>query len=188
MGLELDKKKGGEKSALDMKQPSVPVPSTKLAKDSPESLPGVPGQGRPKNSKDSEKRKTKVFKPQTGAKLLLWASDAQDKISQIVNPILLEFYNKKNLRSLSNEETKELDLIKTKILFTLDPLSVVNENDTVQTLANLDKFNKHDKVSAYSIWLKELKSDLNKDLTVDEQKQAKASFYSMVYSSIEKEV
>ena len=188
VGLELDKKKGGEKSALDMKQPSVPVPSTKLAKDSPESLPGVPGQGRPKNSKDSEKRKTKVFKPQTGAKLLLWASDAQDKISQIVNPILLEFYNKKNLRSLSNEETKELDLIKTKILFTLDPLSVVNENDTVQTLANLDKFNKHDKVSAYSIWLKELKSDLNKDLTVDEQKQAKASFYSMVYSSIEKEV
>ena len=188
VGLELDKKKGGEKSALDMKQPSVPVPSTKLAKDSPESLPGVPGQGRPKNSKDSEKRKTKVFKPHTGAKLLLWASDAQDKISQIVNPILLEFYNKKNLRSLSNEETKELDLIKTKILFTLDPLSVVNENDTVQTLANLDKFNKHDKVSAYSIWLKELKSDLNKDLTVDEQKQAKASFYSMVYSSIEKEV
>ena len=88
VGLELDKKKGGEKSALDMKQPSVPVPSTKLAKDSPESLPGVPGQGRPKNSKDSEKRKTKVFKPQTGAKLLLWASDAQDKMSQIVNPIV----------------------------------------------------------------------------------------------------
>ena len=188
VGLELDKKKGGEKSALDMKQPSVPVPSTKLAKDSPESLPGVPGQGRPKNSKDSEQRKTKVFKPQTGAKLLLWASDAQDKISQIINPILLEFYNKKNLRSLSNEETKELDLIKTKILFTLDPLSVVNENDTVQILANLDKFNKHDKVLAYSLWLKELRSELNKDLTVDEQKQAKASFYSMVYSSIEKEV
>jgi len=188
VGLELDKKKSGEKSALDMKQPSVPAPSTKLAKDSPESLPGVPGQGRPNNSKDSEKRKTKVFKPQTGAKLLLWASDAQDKISQIVNPILLEFYNKKNLRSLSNEETKELDLIKTKILLTLDPLSAINENDTIQILANLDKFNKHDKISAYSIWLKELKSDLNKDLTVDEQKQAKASFYSMVYSSIEKEV
>jgi hypothetical protein len=188
VGLELDKKKGGEKSALDMKQPSVPVPSTKLAKDSPESLPGVPGQGRPKNSKDSEQRKTKVFKPQTGAKLLLWASDAQDKISQIINPILLEFYNKKNLRSLSNEETKELDLIKTKILFTLEPLSAVNENDTVEILANLDKFNKHDKISAYSSWLKELRSELNKDLTVDEQKQAKASFYSMVYSSIEKEV
>lgn len=188
VGLELDKKKGGEKSALDMKQPSAPVPSTKLAKDSPESLPGVPGQGRPKNSKDSEQRKTKVFKPQTGAKLLLWASDAQDKISQIINPILLEFYNKKNLRSLSNEETKEMDLIKTKILFTLEPLSAVNENDTVQILANLDKFNKHDKISAYSSWLKELKAELNKDLTVDEQKQAKASFYSMVYSSIEKEV
>lgn len=188
VGLELDKKKSGEKSALEMKQPSMPVPSTKLAKDSPESLPGVPGQGRPKNSKDSQKRKTKVFKPQTGAKLLLWASDAQDKISQIVNPILLDFYSKKNLRSLSNEEQKELDLVKTKILFALDPLSVIASDQIIEMLGNLDNFDKNETVAAYSVWLKELKSDLNKELTVDEQKQAKASFYSMVYSPIEKEV
>jgi len=188
VGLELDKKKSGEKTALEMKQPPASAPSTKLAKDSPESLPGSPGQGRPKNSKDTEQRKTKVFKPQTGAKLLLWASEAQDKISQIINPILLEFYNKKNLRSLSSEETREIDLIKTKILFTLDPLSTIASDKIIDILGNLSQFDKNETIIAYSVWLKELKADLNKDLSVDEHKQAKASFYSMVYSSIEKEV
>jgi len=188
VGLELEKKKSGEKTALEMKQPPATAPSTKLAKDSPESLPGLPGQGRPKTSKDTEKRKTKVFKPQTGAKLLLWASEAQDKISQIINPILLEFYNKKNLRSLSSDETKEIDLIKTKILFTLDPLSAIASDKIIDILGNLSQFDKNETILAYSVWLKELKADLNKDLSVDEHKQAKASFYSMVYSSIEKEV
>lgn len=188
VGLELEKKKSGEKTALEMKQPPATVPSTKLAKDSPESLPGLPGQGRPKTSKDTEKRKTKVFKPQTGAKLLLWASEAQDKISQIINPIMLEFYNKKNLRSLSSDETKEVDLIKTKILFTLDPLSNIASDNIIDILGNLNQFDKNETILAYSVWLKELKADLNKDLSVDEHKQAKASFYSMVYSSIEKEV
>jgi hypothetical protein len=188
VGLELEKKKSGEKTALEMKQPPATAPSTKLAKDSPESLPGLPGQGRPKTSKDTEKRKTKVFKPQTGAKLLLWASEAQDKISQIINPIMLEFYNKKNLRSLSSDETKEVDLIKTKILFTLDPLSTIASDKIIDILGNLSQFDKNETILAYSVWLKELKADLNKDLSVDEHKQAKASFYSMVYSSIEKEV
>jgi hypothetical protein len=188
VGLELEKKKSGEKTALELKQPPASAPSTKLAKDSPESLPGSPGQGRPKNSKDTEQRKTKVFKPQTGAKLLLWASEAQDKISQIINPILLEFYNKKNLRSLSSEETREIDLIKTKILFTLDPLSTIASDKIIDILGNLSQFDKNETIIAYSVWIKELKADLNKDLSVDEHKQAKASFYSMVYSSIEKEV
>jgi hypothetical protein len=189
IGLELEKKKSNEKSALEMKQPSVPSPSTKLAKDSPESLPGVPGQGRPKNSKDSSTRKTKVFKPQTGAKLLLWASEAQDKISQIVNPILLDFYNKKNLRSLSNEENKELDLIKTKLLFTLEPLEQISAEQIIEIFNNIDSFDNNESILAYSVWLKELKADINKELTVDEQKQAKASFYSMVCSSLtQKEV
>ena len=46
---------------------------------------------------------------------MFWANEAQDKISKIINPILLEFYNKKNLRSLSNEEVLELDTIRQQI-------------------------------------------------------------------------
>ena len=181
VGLELEKKKGGEKSALEMKQPT---PSMKPSTNLPQSLPGVPGQGRPKNSKDTTQRKTKVFRPQTGAKLLLWSSEAQDKISDIVNPVLLDFYNKKNLRSLSNDETKELDLVKTKLLFTLEPFTSVSSELIMATLTNLDQCNKNEARVEYSVWLKELKADLNKELTVEEHKQAKASFYSMVYCSL----
>lgn len=185
VGLELEKKKSSEKTALEMKQPTQP---TKLANDSPESLPlsGIPG--RPKNATDKNKRKTKVFKPQTGAKLLLWATNAQDDISAIINPVLLDFYGKKNLRSLSNEENKELDNIKTKILLTLDPFVSIGSEQIIGMLSNLDKLNNNQIILAYSVWLKEFKSLINKDLSVDDLKQAKASFYSMVYSPDNNEV
>lgn len=119
----------------------------------------------------------------------MWANDAQDKINKLINPALLEFYNKKNLRSLSNEENKELDLIKTKILFALTPFTSIGNEQISHTFSNLESFDTNTIVSAYLNWLKNLKAQLNKELTVEEYKQAKASFYSMVYSSsIENEV
>lgn len=175
VGLELDKKKSGEKSALEMKQPPIP---NKKANDSPESLPGVPQQGRPKLSNDTSKRKTKTFQPQSGAALLLWASEAQDKISDIINPTMLEFYNKKNLRSLSSEQTKELDNLKTGIFLNLEPFCIIENNSVLSQINNVN----NELISSYSVWLRQLSSTLGKDLSVDDQKQAKASFYSYLYS------
>jgi hypothetical protein len=106
VGLELEKKKKGESSPLELQQQMKPSKPTPLASDSPESLPGVPGQGRPKTSKDQKPRKQKEFAPQTGASLLIWANKTQDKINEIMNPILLDFYNKKNVRSLTAQEYK----------------------------------------------------------------------------------
>jgi hypothetical protein len=182
VGLELEKKKAGEKTALEMKTPTAPSP-IKKANDSPESLPQVPGQGRPKMSKDSEKRKTKTFTPQTGASLMIWANQAQDKISEIINPILLEFYDKSNLRKLSASESDEAEATRTKILFNIKPLSKIDEQIVLTTFASLDDKNNLEKISAYKNWLKTIEQTLDRSLTVDEQKQAKASFYSMVYSS-----
>lgn len=184
VGLALDKKKAGEKTVLEMRQTNSSKP-TQLAKDSPESLPGQPGEGRPKNSKDSEKRKERTFRPRTGASLMIWANDAQDKIASIINPIMIEFYNKKNLRSLSHEESKELEQTKTKILFSYLPFANINEENILQALSNLHK-EEHNKVlSTYLNYTKSISNDLNRPLTVEEQKQAKASFYSMVYSDNE---
>jgi hypothetical protein len=176
VGLELDKKKGGEKSALEMKQNSSP---TNKAKDSPESLPGIPQQGRPKLSKDTRKRQTKTFQPQSGAALLLWAAEAQDKISEIINPMMLEFYKKKNLRSLSNEQTKELENLKTNIFFNTDPFCTINKT---HIQANINSLN-NQFISAYSVWLRQISNTLGRELSVDDQKQAKASFYSYLYTS-----
>ena len=173
VGLELDPKKNGEKSSLEMRQALKP---TKLAKDSKESLPGEPQQGRPKNSTDQEKRKERTFKPQTGASLLLWASAAQDTISEIINPVLLDFYGKKNLRSLASDQSKELENIKSSILFNSTPFCTINKEYVQEKMNNLD--NQH--LTTYSVWLRQLASELNKDLTVDDQKQAKASFYCLL--------
>jgi hypothetical protein len=187
VGLELDKKTAGEKSALDMKQSSLPASPTKLAKDSPESLPGQPGVGRPKNSKDTNQRKQKTFKPQTGAGLTIWAADAQDKISQILNPILLEFYSKKNFRSLSNDESKEVESIKTKILFGLDPFGQITIDTINKIFAEINKEEYKTILLGYNSWLKQLANELNKQLSMDEQKQAKAAYYSTLYSKIQSE-
>lgn len=179
VGLELEKKKSGEKNLLELKIPSLPTggpgPQNKSAPS------GVPGEGRPKLSKDSEPRKTKVFTPQTGAKLTLWASSAQDKINEIINPIMLEFFQKKNLRSLSNIESQKLEDIKTNILLNAQPFSSLNSDNIVNSMASTPKA---DNLHTYYIWLKALQSDLGRELTVDETKQAKASFYSMVYSEL----
>jgi hypothetical protein len=184
VGLELEKKKSGEKTALEQKTPPQSGPSTKLANDSPESLPGVPGQGRPKLSKDSAPRKTKKFSPQTGASLMLWANEAQDKINDMLNPILLDFYNKKNLRSLSKAESKEIDSVKTKILFSLTPTCTIDPDLMTKALANIHAKEHSTIIGAYNNWLKPIKTEINRDLTVDEIKQLKSSFYSLVYNSL----
>lgn len=174
VGLQLEPKKNGEKSSLEMRQSTKP---TKLAKDSPESLPGEPQQGRPKLSKDTKKRRERTFKPQTGASLLLWASSAQEKIGQIINPVLLDFYGKKNLRSLSSEESKELENVKTQILFNTQPFCTINSEYVLDKMNNLN----NSYACTYSVWLKQLEADLNRDLSVDDQKQAKASFYCSLH-------
>jgi hypothetical protein len=184
VGLELEKKKSGEKTALEQKIPPQSGPSTKLANDSPESLPGIPGQGRPKLSKDSGPRKSKKFSPQTGASLMLWANEAQDKINDMLNPILLDFYNKKNLRSLSKAESKEMDSVKTKILFSLTPTCTIDPDLMTKALANIHAKEHATIIEAYNNWLKPIKTEINRDLTVDEIKQLKSSFYSLVYNSL----
>jgi hypothetical protein len=178
VGLELDKKKSGEKNAMEMKMSLAP-PITKLANDpSSESLRGEPQQGRPKQSKDQTKRKTKTFSPQTGAKLILWANDTQDKISEYINPIVLEFFNKKNLRSLSKNENELLEKVKTQAFFQTEPFCKIDLSIIDNITENIDKPDSI--VYSYYNWLKALRLEVNRDLTVDEIKYAKSSFYTSI--------
>lgn len=176
VGLDLLPRKEGESSVLDLKQPEDK--STKLANDSPsESLPEEPQQGRPKNSKDSTNRKERTFQPRTGAKLNVWALSAQDKINQAVNPIFLQIVDKKNLRALSSEEYKELEKIKTNILLNLKPDQTISS----QTLENLNQLDDA-LYTEYSNWLIDLQKDFGRELSQEEKRQIKASYYAMVYT------
>jgi len=173
VGLTLESKKRGEMTAIEMKNTNSPGNTQ---------LPGQPQQGRPKNSVDKQKRKTKTFSPQTGASLQLWAIGAQDKINEIMNPYLLEFYNKKNMRSLSNTEYDEAEITKTKILFSLEPQSAVTSDIVLSKLNTLNSIDISQKIKTYNKLLKTLNTTLNRPLTAEELKHAKSYFYQMVYA------
>jgi len=185
VGLELQKKKSGEKTILEMKTAQTPFGSPVGVKDSPESLKGQPQQGRPKNSKDSKKRKTKEFSPQTGARLQLWADGAQDVIAEMINPILLDFYQKKNMRSLSSYQYSEAEAIKTKLLLSAQPYKKIDESFISLGLELLNSNNSINKIyEHYKLFLNTMKSTFSRELSVSELKQLKSYFYSMVYDNL----
>jgi len=177
VGLELEPNKRGEKNAIQMK--SEFPPASKIP-GNPGPV-GVSGQGRPKNSKDSQQRKERDFSPRTGASLAVWANDAQEKISEILNPIMLEFYNKDNLRKLSAKESFELDNLKTKILLNTQPNINIDENYINKTISSIDTDSITYKLNGLNYWIKNISNELNKQLTNEEIKLIKSSFYASVY-------
>jgi hypothetical protein len=181
VGLELDPKKRGEITGLEMKAKFPTAP--KIGGNPGSSSPiGISGEGRPKNSKDSQQRKERDFAPRTGASLAIWANEAQDKISEIVNPMLLEFYNKDNLRKLSAKESKELDDFKTKILLGLEINSSINEININKAISQINHTDIISKFNSLNYWIKQISNELNRTITSEENKLIKSSFYSAVYS------
>ena len=169
VGLELEPKKTGEKSALDLKSAQAPKGGGPV---------GVSGQGRPKNSKDGSKRKEKKFAPQTGASIHLWALEAQDKINEIINPYLLEFYKKKNMRSLSSLEYNEAETIKNKILFSLDISEKLTDDYLLSKLQTIDS---EAVKQSYAGFIR-FRKDFSHDLTTDQIKNLKSFYIQETYS------
>jgi hypothetical protein len=184
VGLDLEKKKAGEKTVLEMKTVSLPPGKSNNVKDSPESLKGEPQQGRPKNSKDSQKRQPKKFTPQTGAKLQIWAEATQDTIAELLNPVLLDFYNKKNMRSLSSDQYSEAEETKTKMLLSAKPYEDINDNYISNNLKSINSAEINKLYNYYLQFLNSMKTTLARDLTTQELKSIKSYFYSMVYDNL----
>ena len=182
VGLELEKKKNNEKTLLEQKVSLGPTPgSSPLGLNS--TPKGVPQQGRPKNSKDTEQRKTKQFSPQTGASLNLWSLAAQDKISEILNPVLLEFYNKKSMRSLSNIQYNETEEVKAKVFLSLEPFSDIDDNYIMGLFNNINNSQIIETYSKYKNFVENMFASIKRELTSEETQFIKAYFYEMVYFS-----
>jgi len=100
--------------------------------------PGQPGEGRPKNSVDTQPRKPRVTQAsiEEGTdfiSLQLWARSAQETISDIINPKFLKKCNKKNMRSLTVAEIEEVEHLKWVLLCNISPNSEIT-NATIATL------------------------------------------------------
>jgi len=179
VGLELLEKKEGEKSIIELKTES----EIEKIKSQPQQKQ-INESGRPQGIKDTEQRKKREFKPQPGipqnASLQLWAIKAQEKISEIVNPILLEFYSKKNMRSLSSEEYHEAEETKTKIFFSLEPMKDIQEETVLSKLNTINSIELKNTHNAFENFQKLLSAEINRSMTAEELKYCKSFFYSNV--------
>ena len=89
---------------------------------------GTSGQGRPRNSNDTTKRKQKTVNPRKGAPAqraratadymmdVTWAREAQRSIAEVLHPAFLAAKAKKNVRQLTDAEVDELERFKFAVL------------------------------------------------------------------------
>lgn len=181
VGLNLDKKKPGEKRRIDIEQET----KMKQSSQSPttKKIPGQPGQGRPKGVKDKTKRKARTVRPRTKASLALWARQTQSRIADILNPVLLEMYGKNNIRSLTKDQYTEAENIKFSVLSNVEPFSEVSEESVNAALNNGEPSNyafsllKEDKDSFLSL--------MNREPTVDEIREMQCYVYADIYNEDE---
>jgi hypothetical protein len=77
--------------------------------------------GRPDGATDNAPRQRRRDNPRTSeASELLWAMDAQDKISDIINPIMLKHFGKADSRGLTKEQAENMSSLKTAIFANLE--------------------------------------------------------------------
>jgi hypothetical protein len=178
VGLDLNPRKDGEQSALDIKNQH----QLELTKQK-----GEPQQGRPINSRDKNKRKTRKISPQTGKSVsqmsrilanMNWARAAYEEVSKIVNPWYLSMVGKANMRSLSEEEFGDAENLKFAVLCDFDIYSEINEENLVATLNR--ELHIPDKVQALcNKTIAKFTEKNERQPTVDETRNVKSWVYAL---------
>jgi len=181
VGLELLLMKPDEKSMLVDQNPNKQTapPSTKSK--------GQPQQGRPKNSKDGGKR-TRKPKP-LGSKadllnMMTWAYSAQSKISDIINPLMLSYYNKKNMRSLSDTEFNEVEHIKFVALCCLEPHARISKSRIAGIFEHSPGLSRDISMTLDQMCDRFKVREL-RDPTVDELRQIRSSVYTLCKENLD---
>jgi hypothetical protein len=171
VGVELEERKPGEKTMMESKEEQFKAMQAAKPKNDIKSG-GGPG-GRPKNKKDSKPRKEKTFKPKTKAAIEIWAKNTQKTISDLINPVLLQQFNKKDLRSLTANEFKAVESMKFEVLCNL---SVDDEitNTSIAKVFNKRINNIH---SEFASWIEDAEFYNNGKLTVEQVRDLRATYY-----------
>lgn len=84
----------------------------------------VQESGRPPLSKDQGPRKQRRVLPRSSepTSATLWGIEAQEKISDIMTPMVCKHFGKKNARALSKSEMQELEYLKLCIFTGMEPM------------------------------------------------------------------
>lgn len=175
----------GEIGIQDVTDLEPRYPEVNQVKENPQEKKTNPNSpGRPKNSKDVTKRKQKKVLPRSkaNANLMIWATEAQREIANIVNPAILSSYNKKTLRELSKAEFNQLEKIKFYTLCGLEPNSSVESSDIVEALESVSSVD-----SSFIVIFDKLYSDFvqenGKQPATDDLRQIHVMSYWLKYFS-----
>lgn len=132
---------------------------------------GQPQQGRPMNSKDSEKRQRRSFKPVKSTAVEIWAAGVYDLITNAIKPGILQTFQKANLRALTAAEFKEYEDLKTGILFNME----YGSNDIAEAISKPIDIHK---INHYKKWVSKISEDLKRELTTNEKIRVQAVVYA----------
>lgn len=171
VGLELDEKKEGENSLVDIKQKQAKEKQGNRQPLIDNKKTGEPG--RPDNVPETQKRDQKQFKPRLKASTLLWAKKAQEAISEEINPAILNHYGKSSIRNLTSQEFLDLEQAKFEILCNLRVGDDISSNSVAKAAQNPD-ISIHDK---FNTWMGGDGIELSK-LTIQEVRDMRISFYA----------
>jgi len=162
-------------------EPAVEAPTTQPQEKKPNTSENPDG-GRPKNAIDTQPRKRKVVNPRTNASLLIWATNAQKQISEILQPALLAHYGKSNIRKLTKQESEEVELSKFVVLANLDPYTDISQDIILNILESSAKIKREILVEVDNL-IKEYMGKNSKSPSVEDMRQIYCLAYSYVKSA-----
>lgn len=169
-----------EVQQIDETQRTDSPPEGPQEKKSPEHSDNPDG-GRPQHSRDTQKRKQKRVLPRSkgGAPTAatLWAYEAQKTIADLVQPMALKHFNKKNVRSLTKGEFDQLEHLKLCILTGMTPFMDIDA-DTIQGLLNNQTQPSQYFAGLVNETVSDFKNKQNRKPTVDEMRFIYASTFS----------
>lgn len=168
-------------SKPEKEPPTQPLQEKKNKKSDSERPEG----GRPKNSVDTKPRKRKVVKPRTGAEfsnILIWATKAQKKISDLLQPALLDRYGKSNVRKLTKKESEEVELSKFVVLAKMKPFQEINELSVLEILESKASLTKNIMLETSKL-ISDYVSENSKTPSVEDMRQIYCLAYSYTKSS-----
>ena len=179
VGVDLQPKKPGEKSLVDKNNEHQAnlIQTKQTAKTARK---GKSGQGRPLNSDDSGKRKTKTVKPRSKAMVEMWAKSALEQVNSLVVPCVLEKLGKKNLRGLTEAEAISFENTKFAMLCEMKPFTEV----TPEGISRAAELAEHGNSAAFSLLQEATKSFIdtfNRSPNFDEIRQIQILVYSYLW-------
>lgn len=146
---------------------------------------GKSGQGRPKTKSDGpggRKTRTSAEQIETFANFMaanIWAKEMQKSINEIVNPIILRFYDKNNLRELSDAEVAKAEKIKFAVLANIKPFSPISEDGIVEMIKGKLTLPKTHKVLFDKLCSRAFEVH-GREANTDERKVIQASVYALL--------